>query len=115
MRPLDFSGGFFFEITEIIDGAVDAVWLSRLADIASVENEPVMRVLDVLLGDGFFEFSFDFIDIFTLCQSGAVADAEDMSVDGDGRLSEEYIEDDIGCFTANAGEFYQLVSVVRNF
>ena len=56
---------------------------------------------------GFYQFFFDFDDIFARCQSCAVGDAEDVGIDGDGGLAEGGVEYDVGGFAADAGQGFE--------
>ena len=47
-------------------------------------------------------------------EAGAVADAEEMGVDGDGRLAEGDVEDDIGGLAADAGQRLEGLAIARN-
>ena len=57
------------------------------------------------LGHDFLELGFDLVDVLAGCEAGAVADAEDVSVDGEGFLAERGIENDVRGLAADAGEF----------
>ena len=67
-----------------------------------------MRVAAEWLRDNFFELRFDLIDCLSGRQSGAVADAKDVRVDGERFLAEGGIEDDVGGLTANAWQSLKL-------
>ncbi len=54
------------------------------------------------VGDEFKQFLFYFDHIFPGCQTGAVADAEDVCVDGDGGLAEGGVEDHVGGFASHS-------------
>ena len=49
-----------------------------------MQNQPVMRIKLEFFGNHLHQLMFDRIDIFARRQSGAVGDAEDVSVDGNG-------------------------------
>ena len=57
------------------------------------------------LGDDLLEPGLHFIDILTRREAGAVADAEDVSVDREGLLAERGVEDDIGGLAPDARKF----------
>ena len=54
------------------------------------------------LRDGLFELGFDDFDGLARCEAGAVADAEDVSVDRERLFAERGVEDDIGGLPADA-------------
>ncbi len=56
------------------------------------------------LRDDLFELGLDVINGLARREAGAVADAEDMSVDGKGFLPESSVEDDVCGLAADAGE-----------
>ena len=43
------------------------------------------------------------VDVLAGRYTRAVGDAKDVCVDGDGRLAEGGVEDDVGCLASNAG------------
>lgn len=74
-----------------------------------------MGMLAVIRRDGLEQFSFDGIDILAGGKAGAVAEAKDVGVDGDGRFSEHDIEDDVGRLAADAGQGFEGSAVMRHF
>lgn len=56
---LPWSRGFVLVFAEIGDAAAPAFWLTRFADIAPVQDQPVVGVLLVLLGNRFEQFKLD--------------------------------------------------------
>lgn len=61
------------------------------------------------------EFLFDLIDVFPFRHFHAVGYAEDMCVDGHCWLSEDFVEDDIGGFSANTRQAHKLFAGLRDF
>lgn len=61
------------------------------------------------------QFLFDFNDCFAWRQTGAVAEAKNMRVDGDGGLAEGGVEYDISGLAANAWQRFQHDALVRHF
>jgi len=54
-----------------------------------------------------FKLGLDDIDRFTWRQAGAVANAEDVSVDREGFFAKRRVQDDIGGLAANTGQRLQ--------
>ncbi len=66
-------------------------------------------------GDAFDQAVFDGADIGAGGQASAVAEAEDMGIDGHGGLAESDVEHDVGGFAADAGEGFEGGTIVRDF
>src|SRR5574340_636405 len=79
---------------EVADQALGAARFARETHVASVQDEPVMRVLEILRRGKFQQFFFNGKYILAGCEAGAVRDAEDVRIDGDCRLPERGIEHD---------------------
>src|SRR4051812_24361287 len=62
---------------QVEDNAVRALGLPRLAHIAAVQNQPMMRAVFVMRRGHFFETAFDLQRSLAGREAGAVADAED--------------------------------------
>ncbi len=75
----------------------------------------MVGVVQEFRGDELQQFLFHFEHVLARCQSGAVGDAEDMRVDGDGRLAEGGVENDIGGLAADTGQGFKRGAVFRNF
>src|SRR5688572_23114724 len=73
-RKLSFCHGLSRPVAEIRDDAFLAQRTARHARVAPVQNQPVMRVQPVLVGDHFAEPRLDLERIFPDRQSRAVAD-----------------------------------------
>ena len=65
----------------------------------------MVRVAPERLRHDPFELRLDLVDRHSRGEAGAVADAEDVGVDGEGFLAERGVEDDVGGLAADAGEF----------
>jgi hypothetical protein len=63
----------------------------------------VVGVFFPLFGDGFHQFFFDLLYRLALGKAGAVGDAEDVGIDGDGVFAKSGVQDHIGGFAANPG------------
>src|SRR4051794_3193267 len=84
--------GLLAVLAKIADQALRAAGLPRGADIAPVQDQPVMRVFQVL---GRREFEQPVLDLARLLagrDASAVRDAEDVRVDRHGRLAEGRIQ-----------------------
>ena len=75
-------------LAQVGDNAFLAQRLARHAGVAPVQDQPMVRVRLYCAGTTCFEFLLDLERIFSRRQAGAVADAEDVGVDRDGRLAE---------------------------
>ncbi len=73
-----------------------------------------MRMAEIFLRDSFLQLFFHFKRGFPGRDPGSVADAEKMGIDGDCRLSESDVEDDICRLPADTGEFFQLFPGLRD-
>ncbi len=71
-----------------------------------------MGVEGEFIGHGFQQGLFDGFRCFARSHAGAIGDAENMRVDGHGRLFKNNIEYDIGGFAAYAGKLHEFISAV---
>src|SRR5436305_4255727 len=76
------------EFAEVADQAVGAAGLPRDADIAPVQDQPVMRVLHELRRRELQQLVLDLAGILPRREASAIRDAKDVRVDGDRRLAE---------------------------
>ena len=74
-----------------------------------------MRVASERLGHDLLELRFDLVDCFSWSETRAIADPEDVSIDGEGLLAKCSVQDDVRGLAANAGERLELVSRPGNF
>ena len=74
-------------MAQIGDDTLFAQRLARETGIAAVQNQPMMRVQFVVRRHHLLELLLDLEWIFSRRQAGAIADAENMGVDRDGRLA----------------------------
>ncbi len=65
------------------------------------------------LGHALLQPLFHGQNSFARCKSGPVGDAENMCVDGNGGFAECRVEDNIGGFSANAGEGLKRFTIMR--
>ena len=93
---------FIFELANVDNLATVAIGFAGLANISTVEDEPVMGVEHKLLGHESHQCFFDLKRVFAGCETGSVRDAENMSIDSHGWLAECIVKDDICGFAADA-------------
>ena len=79
-----------------------------------MQDQPVVGVLFVLIGDELQQALFDFQDVFAGCQAGAVGYPEYVGIHGNGGLAESGIEDDVCRFPADPRQFFQCFPVLRH-
>jgi hypothetical protein len=96
------------------DHAALAFRLARLAAIAPVQDQPVMRVVEVVIGDDLHQLVLDLVRGFPRCQTEPVGDAEDMGVDRHGRLAKGHRQHHVGGLAADAGQGDQLFAGARH-
>ena len=73
-----------------------------------------MRMQPVFLGHALQQLQLDLERVLAGRQAGAVADAEDVRVDGDGRLAEGHVHHHVGGLAADARQRLQLLVGVRH-
>src|SRR5258706_14679206 len=76
--------GFVLEATQVEHDALRALGLARHAGVAAVQDQPVMGVLHEFRRHHLQQLLFDRDHILARRQAHAVADAEDMRIDGHG-------------------------------
>jgi len=79
-----------------------------------VEDQPVVRVAAERLRHDLLKLDFDRLDIVARRQPGAVADTEDVGIDGERLLAERGVEHDIGGLAPDSGERLQLLAGARH-
>src|SRR5688572_10907793 len=82
--------GLVREGAEVAHDAGRTVGFARLADVAAVQNQPVMRVGLPARRDIANQLALDLLWRLALRQTGAVGNAEDMGIDRDGGLAERH-------------------------
>src|SRR5476649_2109692 len=101
------------ELADVVDDAARALGLARLAGVSAVQDQPVVRVQAEFLGHPLQQLQLHFERVLAGREAGAVADPEDMRVDGDGRLAERHVHHHVGGLAADAGEVLQLGVCMR--
>ena len=92
------------------EGALGAFGASGLADVAAMQNQPVVCVQKILRGYAFQELLFHLDRILSFCKPCDVADSEDVGINCHGGLSKGDVQYDIGSFAANTWEFFKLLA-----
>jgi hypothetical protein len=80
-----------------------------------VQDQPVVRIAAEGLGHDLLELRFDLVHGLAWGEARAVADAEDVGVDGKCFLAERSVEDDVGRLAADARQRLQLFPSSRHF
>src|SRR5262249_40874083 len=80
-----------------------------------MQNEPMMRMPLELLRYDLHQLELDFERRLSRCQAGAVAEPENMRVDGNGRLAKGAVDPDMGGLGADAGELFERCALARDF
>ncbi len=99
---------------EIRDRAARAQRAPRLADIAAMQDQPVVRILAEFIRHGFHQPVLHCAHRAAGREPGAIRDAEDMRVHRDGRLAECGVEHDIRRLAPDAGQRFQGGTLARN-
>src|SRR5262249_54564007 len=102
------GGGLVRIFTEV---ANDAGWAFRLggeAHVAAEQDQPVMRILAELRRRVGIERQLHLPRRTAGSEPGTVGDPEDMGVDGDLRLAEYHVENDVGGLPPDTGQCFEL-------
>src|SRR5438105_579029 len=102
------------ELAQIADQAARAAGLAREADVAAVQDQPVMRVLQEFGRRELEQFLFDLERILPRCDSRAIGDAEDVRVDRDGGLAEGGVQHHARRLAPDAGKLLERLAVLRH-
>src|SRR3954466_6050326 len=92
------------ELAKIADQALGAAGLPRDADIAPVQDQPVVRVLQELGRRELEELQLDFQRVLAGRQLGAVCDAEDVRIDRHRGLAEGGVQHHVRRLAPDAGQ-----------
>ena len=99
---------------QINDDAVRALRRAGLADVAAVQDEPMMSILAVFGRDEFRELVLHDAHRLARCNTCAVGDPEDVRVDRNFGVPEGRVEDHAGGFAADARQRFQLGTCRRH-
>src|SRR5271157_1196813 len=81
-------GSLVRELAEVCDRAGETQRLARLADIAPMQDQPMMRVKQIFVGNNRQQAALYRFRRWPTRQRNAVGDPEQMGVDGDGLFAE---------------------------
>ncbi len=87
----------------------------RATHIAPLKQQPVMRVVLVLVRRDFVELVFDDARVLARCDAGAIRHAEDVRIHRDGRVSEHDVQDHVRGLAPHAGQRFERFAIVRHF
>jgi hypothetical protein len=79
-----------------------------------MQDQPVMRIAAERLGRDLVQPKFDFERVLARCKAGAVADAEDVRIDGERLFAERSVQHHVGRLTAYAWQALQLFASARD-
>ena len=99
---------------QVANDADIASRLARLADVAAVQDEPVVGVTQISLWDDLQQAQLDLVRRLARGEIEAMRHPEHVRVDGQGRLAEGDIEHDIGGLAADAGQRLQRLALPRH-
>ena len=108
----EFLEVFFFVFTKVGDRAVGTVRIFGFAAITTMQKNPVMGLFHKVFGNDFEEFFFDFKRGLTRSKACSVAYSEDVRVNGDRGLTEGNVQNNVGGFSTDAGQAFQIVTIV---
>src|SRR5436190_12201865 len=103
------------ELAQVADQALRALGLPRHADVAAVQDQPVVRILEELGRRELEQLELHFKRILPRRDTRAVGDTEDMRVHRHGLLAEGSVEHDICRLSAYTGERLKLLSFSWDF
>ena len=103
-----------FRRAQIANDAGIAPGLARLTDIAAVQNEPVMRMAQIRIGDDAQEAELNLERGLALRQIEPMRHPEDVRIHGQRAFAEGDVEHDVGCLAADAGQGLERLTLVRH-
>ena len=102
------------EFAQVDDDTFPAAGQPRLTDVAPVQNQPVMRIVPEFVGRELDQLVLDFFRVPARRQAGAIGDAEDMGVDGDGGMTEGDVLDNVCGLAADTRQSGEGVMIGRH-
>src|SRR5690606_16915735 len=108
-------GRLGLEAAILADRAAPAFGLARLADIAAVQDQPVMGMEHESRRHLLLQSLFHFERGLAGGEAGAVADAEEMGIHRGGGLLEPDIDHHIGGLAADAGQGCERLAILGHF
>src|SRR3989449_8435063 len=109
------SFGLRPEFAQVADQAGRTAGLARQADVAPMQDQPMVRVLQVFRRGEFEQPLLDLERILARSDAGAVGDAKDVRVDRHRRLAECRVEHHVRRLAADAGKALQRFAARRHF
>src|SRR3989344_3534906 len=97
-------------LAQIIDDAFGATRFACRTGVAPMQDQPVMRIVAVYLGDRLEQIFLHHEHVFPRRQPGTIGHTEDMRIHGDGRLTEGGIENHVGGFASHARQRLQFLA-----
>jgi hypothetical protein len=85
----------------------------RSADPPAVQNQSVRCARPAIARHCLAQLLFDDDGVVRLCDADAICHPQHMAIDGKPRHSQGMAEDDVGCFSSNAGQGNQRVHAGR--
>ena len=98
----------------LLEHAPPTLRLARLADVAAMQDQPVVGVAQEAGGDHLHELVLHLPRRLARGDAEPVGDAEDMGVDGQRRFAEGGVEDDVGGLAPDPRQRLERVTVRRN-
>ena len=98
---------FRFELAEIVNGAAPALGTTGLADVAAMQDQPVMGMSLEFFRHEPLETCFDLHHVFSGRDSCAIRYPKDMGVDCNRLPSESRIQHNICRLSADTGERFE--------
>ena len=88
----------------IDNGAGRTIGFPRLANIAAMQNQPMMSMEPEFPRHPLFKFQFHIQRGFAGREARPIGNAENMGIHGHGRLTKKDVQNHIGGFSAHAGQ-----------
>src|SRR6202044_2598718 len=104
--------GLVFVFAKIFNYAVGTIGLARRADVAPVQEQPVVRVFAVRRGRIGEKRLLNFARRLPRSKTRAIRDAKNMRVDGDRRLAKYHVENNVRRLAADSGKRFESRTVV---
>lgn len=99
-------------LAQTCDDAVGTFGIASLANIAPMEDQPVMGVEAKFWRNVFFQGLFDLQGSFARSKSRSVGDAEDMCIYGHGGFLKGDVAHHVGGFASNTGKVDESLGIV---
>lgn len=100
-------------LAQVFDDTAATAWFACQTGVATMQNQPVMRILAKLFGHYSHQPVLDLANGFSTGNTCTIAYPEDMRIYGNRRLSECCVEYHIGCFATYTGQGFKRISLFR--